>query len=75
MKKDFFVTVDCQKYPDILLILEGDVELFLNAAVGNHRAYLEREYQNIIYCSLDETAEEDFLPYDYEITEMIDTST
>ena len=70
-----YVTVDCQKYPDILLILEGDVELFLNAAVGNHRAYLEREYQNIIYCSLDETAEEDFLPYDYEITEMIDTST
>ena len=49
--------------------------MFLNAAVGNHRAYLEREYQNIIYCSLDETAEKDFLPYDYEITEMIDTST
>ena len=49
--------------------------MFLNTAVGNHRAYLEREYQNIIYCSLDETAEEDFLPYDYEITEMIDTST
>ena len=69
-----YVAVDCQKYPDILLILDGDADLFLNAAVGSHRVYLEREYQNIIYCSLDETAEEDFLPYNYEITEMIDTS-